>query len=259
MKIAQHSSCTPTEGDQMFIQNRLGMIESVETMRGQERRLAQISNNLANVDTAGFKKDEISFQEMLLTTASGRQRVGKTVNNMTNHAEGPLKETGSPLDLAISGRGFFQAMTPEGIRYTRTGNFRLDEQGQLVTATGHPVLGEGGPILLGNGNATVTPDGGIFIDGEQINRLAITAFAAPGTLEKEGLNYFRARDGQQEIAPQEYRISQGYLEGSNINVVQAMTELIDVHRVYEAQQKIITTIDEVDGQAVRRVGSLSAG
>jgi flagellar basal-body rod protein FlgF len=248
-----------SKGDRMFIHNRLGLIESVETMRGQEKRLEQISNNLANVDTGGYRKDEVSFREMLYTAASGRQRVGKSVNIMTDHAAGPVTGTGNPLDLAIAGDGFFQVQTPDGIRYTRAGNFRLDELGQLVTANGHPVLGEGGAIVIGNGATAITPGGTIFVDGEQAGRLAIADFADRSVLEKEGLNYFRVQAGMaQEIAPAGYQISQGYLEGANVNVVNAMTEMIDLHRLYETQQKMISTIDELDGQATRRVGSLTS-
>jgi flagellar basal-body rod protein FlgF len=241
----------------MHIHYRLGFIESVESMLGQERRLEQISNNLANVDTGGYKKDELGFQEMLYRAASGRQRVGKTVKIMTDHAAGPSTGTGNPFDLAISGAGFFQIQTPEGIRYTRAGNFQLDGQGQLVTANGYPVLGDGGPVVLNNGEATVAQDGAIFINGEQINRLAIVDFADRGALLKEGLNNYRLREDGQEVAPLDYRIDQGYLEGSNVNVVQAMTEMIDLHRMYEAQQKMIIAIDEMDGLATRRVGSLT--
>jgi flagellar basal-body rod protein FlgF len=248
-----------SKGDRMFIQNRLGLIESVETMRGQEKRLEQISNNLANVDTGGYRKDEVSFREMLYTAASGRQRVGKSVKIMTDHAVGPVTGTGNAFDLSIAGDGFFQVQTPDGIRYTRAGNFRLDDQGQLVTANGHPVLGEGGAILIGSGEPAVTPDGSIFVDGEQAGRLAIADFTDRTVLEKEGLNYFRVRGGMaEEIVPAGYRVSQGYLEGANVNVVNAMTEMIDLHRLYEAQQKMISAIDEVDGQATRRVGSLTS-
>jgi flagellar basal-body rod protein FlgF len=241
----------------MYIHNRLGLIENVETMRNQEKRLEQVSNNLANVDTGGYRKAEVSFQEMLYTAASGRQRVGKSVKIMTDHSGGPVTGTGNPFDLAIAGDGFFQVQTPDGIRFTRAGNFRLDEMGQLVTANGHPVQGEGGAIFMGNSEPVITPDGTIFVDGEQVGRLAIADFADRAVLEKEGVNYFRLQAGMaQGIAPVGYRISQGYLEGANVNVVDAMTQMIDLHRLYEAQQKMIVIINEVDGQATRRVGSL---
>ena len=99
----------------MYIKNRLGLIESVETLMAQERRMDQVANNLANVDTNGFKKENVTFWEMLFTASDQRQRVGKAMKVITDHAQGTMELTGNPLDLAINGKGFFKVQTPRGI------------------------------------------------------------------------------------------------------------------------------------------------
>ncbi len=132
----------------MYVQNRLGLIEGVETMRAQEERMNQIANNLANVDTVGYKRENLTFWEMLHRTESHRLRVGKAIKLLTDFQQGAAEVTGNPLNVLLKGRGFFKVQTPEGIRYTRAGNFALNSTGQLVTQEGYQVLGEGGTIAV---------------------------------------------------------------------------------------------------------------
>ena len=240
----------------MFIHNRLGLLESVETLVNQEQRLNQVSNNLANVDTPGFKKETVTFDEMLYQANRFRQRVGKGLHINTVHQQGVVQKTDAPLDLAISGDGFFRVETPAGIRYTRAGNFQRNNEGLLVTADGYPVLGEAGPITITGNKVDVSRDGRIFIDGVQTNRLAVST-ADPQALKKEGENLFRLAEGAAEGEPQNVNILQGHLEKSNVNTVTEMTEMIDLYRAYEGQQKMIRAVDDLDDLAVRRVGSLA--
>jgi flagellar basal-body rod protein FlgG len=240
----------------MFIHNRLGLLESVETLINQEQRLNQVSNNLANVDTPGYKKETVTFDEMLYQANRFRQRVGKGLHINTVHQQGVVQKTDAPLDLAISGDGFFRIETPAGIRYTRAGNFQRNNEGLLVTADGYPVLGEGGPITITGNKVDVSRDGRLFIDGVQTNRLAV-ATADPQALKKEGENLFRLVEGAAEGEPQNINILQGHLEKSNVNTVTEMTEMIDLYRAYEGQQKMIRAVDDLDDLAVRRVGSLA--
>ncbi|MBA3014483.1 MAG: flagellar basal-body rod protein FlgF [Proteobacteria bacterium] len=242
----------------MYIQNRLGMTEGTETMLAQERRMDQIANNLANVDTAGYKKEDITFWEMMFTAADHRPRVGKALKLLTNHEQGSAKQTDNPLDFAISGDGFFKIQTPSGVRYTRNGNFTLNSQGQLSTFDGNLVLGEGGPIVLTDQNVQVGRDGLISANGQQINRLSLATFPDLNTLEKEGANLFRPKEGAAQEQPIETPdIKQGYLEGANVNIVSQMTEMIDLQRAYQSQQKAIQTSDEIDQQSTSRVGKLT--
>jgi len=239
----------------MLINNRLGLLESVETLINQEQRLNQVSNNLANVDTPGFKKETVTFDEMLYQANRFRQRVGKGLQINTIHQQGVVQKTDAPLDLAISGDGFFQVQTPAGVRYTRAGNFQRNNEGLLVTANGYPVLGEAGPVTLAGTKVDVASDGRLYVDGVQVNRLSVVT-ADPKALKKEGENLFRLADGAAAEASPNSQLLQGHLEKSNVNTVTEMTEMIDLYRSYEGQQKMIRAVDDLDDLAVRKVGSL---
>ena len=119
----------------MFVHNRLGLLESVETLINQEQRLNQVANNLANVDTPGFKKETVTFDEMLYQANQYRQRVGKGLRINTVHQQGVVQKTDAPFDLAISGDGFFRIQTPAGERLTRAGNFQRNNEGVLSRPT----------------------------------------------------------------------------------------------------------------------------
>ncbi len=240
----------------MFIHNRLGLLEGVETLLNHEQRLNQVTNNLANVDTPGFKKETVTFDEMLYQATSSRQRVGKALRINTVHQQGVMQKTDAPLDLAIAGDGFFRVQTPAGIRYTRAGNFQRNNEGLLVTANGYPVLSESGPITLTGNRFDVARDGSISVDGAQAGRLTVVK-ADPQALKKEGENLFRLEEGAAEEAAPNFQLMQGHLEKSNVNTVTEMTEMIDLYRAYEGQQKMIRAVDDLDDLAVRRVGSLA--
>lgn len=242
----------------MFIHNRLGMVESVETLIAQQQRLNQVSNNLANVDTAGYKKESVTFDEMLYNVTRNRQRVGKALNILTNHGQGVTEQTGNPLDLALSGPGFFRVQTPQGVRYTRAGNFELDADGQLKMPNGAQVIGEGGPVVVEGEKVVIDRAGRVLVDGQVVNQLSIVTFADLRDLAKEGENLFRVKNETTQEQPVEgVEVKQGYLEKANVNTIEEMSELIDLQRAYEGQQKMIRAIDDIDNLAVRRVGSLN--
>ena len=242
----------------MYIQNRLGLIEGTETMIAQQQRMNQIANNLANVDTAGYKKEDITFWEMLYSTGGNRNRVGKALKIITNHDEGAMDITNNPLDFAIAGKGFFKVQTPRGIRYTRAGNFHVNGEGQLMTPQGYLVLGGGGPLTIRGTDVSVAADGSITVDNVAAGKIDVVDIDNLDGLEKEGKNMFRLLDGQAtETAATGYRIKQGFIESSNVTLVTEMTNMLDLHRAYESQQKIIRTIDEMDSKAVNSVGKLT--
>lgn len=242
----------------MFVKTRLGLIEGTETMLAQEQRMNQITNNLANVDTAGYKKENITFWEMMFTAADNRHRVGKALKPLISHEQGGIQTTGNPLDFAINGPGFFQVQTPEGVRYTRNGNFTLNAEGQLSTHDGSLVLGDGGPIVLDNENVQVGRDGQIRSNGQVVNQLSLVNFEDLSALEKEGKTFFRPKSAASRQVPVELpNLQQGHLEGANVSVVTEMTEMIDLQRAYQTQQKVIQTIDDLDSQSISRVGKLT--
>ena len=242
----------------MFIQNRLGLIESTETMLSQQNRLTKVTNNLANVDTPGFKKEDVTFWEMLFQANDGRQRVGKAIKDVTDFSLGALQETGNPLDFAISGEGFFRVQTPDGVRYTRAGSFTVNNQGQLVTPNGHLVLSGGGAIIIDGNEVSVATDGSISVDGQEAGTIAISRFTNPAALIKEGQNLFAAPDEAGEGPAAAFSVKQGYVEKSNVDVISAMTALIDLNRAHATQQKVIQTFDAMDERAISRVGKLNS-
>ena len=159
----------------------------------------------------------------------------------TDFSEGSIKETGNSLDLAINGEGFFVVNTPDGPRYTRSGNFSLNGANMLSTQDGYPVMGENGPVIIEGGTVTIDPDGRVIVDGEEVNRLRIVDFPKPYNLKKIGNNLFEA-DGA--IPATNYSISQGFLEMSNVDQIKEMVSMIEILRGYESYRKVINAIDE---------------
>ncbi len=245
---------------------QLGWLEALEGARLLERKLVVTSNNLANVDTPGFKKDLIRFHEVLMRKQIQGWRTFKEVTLKTDFQQGPVEFTGNPLDLALGGEGFFKVQTPSGVAYTRAGHFRLDNQRRLVTPEGYPVLADGAPVVidpglakggvitLDNARFLVADDGTISIDGTMVGRLDVVTFRDLSKLKKYGENLFVAEPGAQEIPVNDPQIRQGYLEGSNVNPLEEMVNLIEIHREYEAQQKALKTQDETAGRLLETYG-----
>lgn len=242
-----------------------------------EKRLEVIANNLANVNTAGFKRDDVAFQAYRSTAegvAAGVQpaypdgQAGASFwvsyASRTDFSPGPLHQTGNPLDLALNGGGFFSAESPDGTVYTRRGNFALSADGVLVTQEGWPVQGTGGEILLEASNAgpgglelSVGEDGTLRVNGRDVGRLRIDRFEDSGRLSKIGHGYFMPAEGLEAAAADEVRVAQGYLEMSNVEAVRAMTEMIEILRGYESYQRVIRSIDEANSKSINEVGTTS--
>jgi flagellar basal-body rod protein FlgF len=211
----------------------------------QERRLEAVSNHLANADTAGFKRDVISFDKEFRAQMN------------TDLTQGPLKQTGNKFDMALKDEGFFKIDTNAGIRYTRNGNFTLDHNGALVDKSGNFVLGQGGAVVINGTNIDINNLGEIRVDGALIDRLDIITFDNLTMLHKEGANNYEYKgDSRDEIQPLTIAIEQGAVEGSNVQVVDEMVSMIDHHRMYQTYQKLMLTFDEIDGLAISDVGKL---
>jgi flagellar basal-body rod protein FlgF len=238
-----------------------------------EKRLQLISNNLANVQTAGFKKDRGLFRAFELSEPGNNElRINASpsqapaywmlFSSYTDFSPGEMKKTDNPFDLALSGNGFFCVQTPGGVQYTRRGNFTVNADDVLVTQEGWPVLGQGGKIQLkmAKPSATkrefsVSEDGYITLDGSQVDRLRIVDFTMFHALEKAGNNYYRGlRPEALEELDEGFKVSQGFLELSNVNTVSMMTEMIEVLRGYESYQKIMRSIDDMDAKLINDVG-----
>ncbi len=206
-----------------------------------EARLAVVSNNLANANTPGFKADRLAFSEVL----DGANRSVK-MSQYTDFDSGAIQHTGNPLDVAIDGDGFFVVDTPDGQRFTRDGGFQLGADGMLVTASGFPVLGDGGPLLIDPqaGQVTVRKDGTVSANGIQVGRLSIVRFDGADPV-KAGGNLWT---GQGEVPVENPKVVPGAIERANVEAIQEMTRMIEISRGYETYQKMIQTMDQVAGQ-----------
>ena len=241
-----------------------------------EKRLQIISNNLANVNTVGFKMEQGYFKQFdpndpalsTVQNAAGTESQAdlfwNNFNVYTDYSSGPLKMTGNDFDLALEGDGFFCIQTPDGVHYTRKGDFTLNADGILVTRNGYPVLGEGGEITVkSNANPNqyaqfaVDEEGNVSVDGQQVDTLRIVKIADRSRLTKAGDTLFKPpAAGATEVGAENFRVSQGYIELSNVEVVKMMTEMIEVLRGYESYQKVIQAADESNARAINDVGKL---
>ncbi|UER67918.1 flagellar basal-body rod protein FlgF [Borrelia sp. BU AG58] len=277
-----------------------GIYTAASGMVAQRHRLEVVANNLANVDLVGYKGDlsvQKAFPEMLirrlnddglyrfskgyLETAPVVGKLGTGVEEnetYTSFEQGPLKTTGNPLDMALTGEGFFVVQTPEGERYTRNGSFTLGKEGILVTKDGYPVIGEKGYIRLKDNNFKITDQGQIFHNGtfhanpkrlvsehenswenyELLDSLKVVSFEKTRFLKKQGDSLWNSTEisGPPEAIAPELRpkIEVGTLEGSNVNAVNEMVSMIEVNRAYEANQKTIQTEDLLLGKLINEIG-----
>ena len=261
-----------------------GWYTGASGMNAQQNRLDAISNNLANVDTAGYKRDitvSKSFPELLIrrTNADGiyHSNVGsadaapvigklglgvETNENYIDFTQGSFKITNTKTDAALAGEGFYVIDTPAGERYTRNGNFLIGKEGILETKDGYPVLGENGYIYLDDDKFTINEDGIITLEnGAEIDRFQIVRFDNERYLKKMGESFYSSNDisGPAYIAEGDERpkFLQGYSETSNVNVVNEMVQMIEVNRAYEANQKSITSEDSMMGTLWQKVATFN--
>ncbi|MCK4485331.1 MAG: flagellar hook-basal body protein, partial [Desulfobacterales bacterium] len=223
----------------------VGIYQAIRGSLIQGRRFDIITNNLANVGTTGFKKDVLTFDQALQEYVR------------TDLRQGNVRLTGNSLDIALEGDGFFKIKTPHGIRYTRNGNFCLNANGLLVTQNGDPVLGENGTILMEGDDIAIDTQGRITVDETVVDTLSVARFVRPERLQKEGLSYCIYNGDEKEIVrPEDVLVRQGYLEESNVMVVDEMSRMIETLRTYESYQKVIQIFDETSHKAINEVGRL---
>jgi flagellar basal-body rod protein FlgG len=241
------------------------MLDAARGCMKEELRMDTISNNLANCNVIGFKKDKISFQDLLKNLQAKDynkiQSISKEalVRVETDLQQGDMNATGNTLDFAIEGDGFFKVDTPQGLRYTRKGNFILDGQNYLITQEGFRVLGSGGPIQINEGNVSVDGAGKIMVDDAEAGQMDLVYFSDPKALEKAGLALFKnlKPDNNPEIpAAADVRVKQGYVELSNVDVIQETVDMIECLRAYESYTKAMQTLDGIDNKVINDVAKL---
>src|SRR3981081_1746329 len=239
-----------------------------------ERQMDVVANNVANVNTNGYKSDRSLFQEYLASGAhednfvGSDRRVSYVQDRATFHdfSHGATQETKNPLDVAIDGGGFLVVQTPAGERYTRDGGLQINNQGQLVTAAGDPVMGDSGPSVIQPTYKTVTSssDGNVTVL-EGVNRidsvrgkLRLVSFAQAQRLLKEGSNLYSAGEGATAQPDTASKVRQGFIEKSNVNSVIEMSRMIEVTRTYTQIATLLQQQSDLQKSAIEKLADVPA-
>lgn len=239
------------------------------------RELDIVANNIANLDTTGFKADNAAFSEYLTSGARdghfrGNDRRISFVQDRASWidlSQGAIERTGSPLDVAIDGKAYLVVQTPQGQRYTRNGSFSITPGGQLVTSEGYQVLGTGGPITFHNTDhdITISPSGlvtvreGASTADAQRGQLQLAGFAQPHLLKKDGSSTFTAPPGVNAgPAPQGTRVVQGALEKSNVHAVVEMARMIEITRSYTEISNILQQQGDMRRNALQQLSQVTS-
>lgn len=231
-----------------------------------QRELDVIANNMANISTNGFKGRNSRFQEYLMPVASADsfsrpdRRLSYVIDQGTtlDLSQGPIEQTGNPLDVAVKGSAFIAVQAQGGERYTRNGSLSVNAQGQLVTSDGYPVAGDGGPITVNpqETGLSIGTDGTVSTNLGIRGRIKLVTFANPGALVNEGGNLYSST-APARPAGLDGRLEAGALERSNVSPVLEMTRLMDVNRSYAMVTSIISRMDELRGSAISKLANVA--
>lgn len=251
-----------------------GLYTSAVGMMTQMKKMDVVSNNIANADTTGFKKDTVvtqAFSKELMRRLDdpkyelikhnnqiGDVSLGVFVSSVhTDFSNGSAEHTGAALDLAIEGDGFFTVLVSDEDgntteKYTRDGSFTLGRNGTLLTASGNVVVGENGIIQLPSGEITINEYGEILVGNEIVDRLRLVDIENKESLRKYGDNLYDTID-ESVVIDFNGRVMQGYVERSNVNSIEEMVKMINLSRVYEANQRVLKASDSTLGRAVEQL------
>lgn len=247
----------------------IGLYQSASALSALERWQDSVAQNITSSQTSGFRKRTINFStesagEIHADPRAGSRSEGSMpllfpkVNHGINFITGETQPTRRELDVAIQGEGFFEVQLEGGTRaYTRSGEFRMRADRTLVTGSGHEVLSNNGaPITLvaGAGPLTINRDGSIFQGETSLGTLSVQNFPDPAQLIPIKGGYFVAGPGVEPVAVDEPELMQGYLEGSNVTPLREMVDLVLISRAYEANQKMITTVDQQMQKTLEALG-----
>ncbi|BCS86806.1 flagellar hook-basal body protein [Pseudodesulfovibrio sediminis] len=239
-----------------------------------EMRMSSIANNLANVNTSAFKKDQLAFHDTFVRFAHDYLVDGKTnlrgkdlfpranvmakarlSDQRTDFSQGSLEKTGNQLDFALSGEGFFRVQGEGEVLLTRAGNFLTDGQGTLKTQDGMTVLVGGGPLTISPGaHVAVDPGGNISINGDPAGSFDLVSYEDLSKVERIGGNTYRPKVDAVQIPPEDMTVEQGFVEKGNVDVVTEMVAMIETQRAFTMYSKMIQTTDESDKKLITQVG-----
>ena len=229
-----------------------------------QHALDVIANNVANVDTAGFKLESLVVEAKPQTMPAGG--AGPQVVNFAydvglvrDFSQGSLKQTGAPFDLAVDSQGFFKVSTPNGERYTRDGRFTLDPQGRMITQSGQAVQGEGGDIVVDPTKSTpkIALDGTVSQDGQIVGKVAVVTFSSLSALSKDGDGLFSNTSNLQPQPSASANVRQGMIESSNVEPINQITQMIAVSRAYESVSQMMSTAADQAQSTIDRLGRVS--
>jgi flagellar basal-body rod protein FlgF len=239
-----------------------------------QRELDVVANNIANLNTSGFKADGIVFQEYLASSeranrfAGADQRLSFVHDRATwlDLSQGPVQQTGNPLDIAVSGNAFLTVQTPRGERYTRNGALQVNNTGALVTSEGYQVIGENGPIVLqaGDRDVSISNDGTISVrEGRNPTdslrgKLRLVSFPNAQRLQKDSASTFAAPADMQPQAATDARVAQGAIEKSNVRGVVEMSRMIEVSRSYAMVASMLQQQGDMRRTAIEKLAEVPA-
>jgi flagellar basal-body rod protein FlgF/flagellar basal-body rod protein FlgG len=239
-----------------------------------QRELDVVANNIANINTTGYKSDNTVFQEFMMPVARANQFRGadRQLSFVQDRAtwidlsQGPVEPTGNPLDVAVSGNAFLTVQTPRGERYTRNGALQINNQGQLVTSEGLAVVGQNGPITfqptdreisIGIDGLISVREGQNTIDAQR-GKLKLASFAQPQQLQKDGTSTYMAPPGVTPQVPTNAKITQGAIEKSNVQSVLEMTRMIQITRAYTETAQILQNQSDMRRSAIEKLADVPA-
>jgi flagellar basal-body rod protein FlgF len=236
---------------------------SLSRQTGLRRQMEVVANNLANMNTVGFKGEHMMFVDHFVRSSGGEKpfpqklHFVRDIATFRNPTEGEITQTSNALDVAIAGPGFFAVQTPDGERYTRNGRFQLDQSGQLVTQEGFAVLTQGGPIVLGPRDASVhiARDGTVSSETGQLGKLRVVTFDNEMALRQVGNTLFRTDEAPRNA--EKPTVVQGALEASNVQPIVEITRMIEVQRSYESLARFIDREDERIRTLIRDLGQVA--
>jgi flagellar basal-body rod protein FlgF len=232
------------------------MYKALSGAIAQMRKLEVASQDLANVNTSGYKGQRLAFNEVLAARLAAGTRSGGFVavgDQRTNFLQGELQGTGNPFHLAVDGEGYFVVETARGERYTRSGGFTLSADGTLITPQGEPLMGEGGLIQLTGGKMEIGVDGTVHSENGELGKLRIVRFLDGRQVAKEGANLFRSEPANVEdmTTPS---VAQGSLEQSNVNPIDSMVSMITIQRQFEAYERAMKLMDGATQKMIADAG-----
>lgn len=230
-----------------------------------QHQMDVVANNMANINTTGFKASDLLFEDYLMPVARDNDFAGLDRNvhftqdwtTVHDLSAGSIEQTGNPLDVALMGKGFLTVETEAGPRYTRSGSLAINAEGTLVDLNGNAVLGSSGPITFDDSDIDITigGDGTVSTNNGNKGRLAIAEFLDPQILAREGSNYFSGPAPDAAVAT---RVMQGSIEKSNVSGVTEITTMIRVQRAYQSLASLMQKQDDLRNAAIQKLGDIRA-